>query len=189
MKKHIFILLQSIEIYTIYYQLYNTSYGNIIIASTDMGICYIGFHNSLEEGYIELQKRLYKGINLINETKDIHIQAIDAIKGQNQSPLIFHIKGTEFQLQVWRALLSIPRGETANYATIAELISKPKAFRAVGTAIAKNPIAILIPCHRIITKQGGIGNYHWGVDIKRDLLKEEKEKREAVLLLDLASSR
>jgi AraC family transcriptional regulator of adaptative response/methylated-DNA-[protein]-cysteine methyltransferase len=176
--------LQNIGVNTIYYQIYTISYGNIIIASTNIGICYIGFHTTLEEGYIELQKRL-KGMELIHEEKDIHIQAIDAIKGQNQSPLILHIKGTEFQLQVWRGLLSVPYGKTSNYAAIAKLISHTKAFRAVGSAIGKNPIAILIPCHRIITKHGAIGNYHWGVDIKRNLLKEEKEKREAGLLLDL----
>lgn len=188
MKMHAIIPLQSTGSDTIYYQIYTISYGNIIIASTDRGICYIGFHNTLEEGYVELQKRLYKGIELICETKDIHIQAIDAIQGQNQSPSIFHIKGTEFQLQVWRALLSIPFGNTSNYAAIAKLISHPKSFRAVGTAIGKNPIAILIPCHRIITKEGKMGNYHWGIHIKTALLKEEQEKREAVLLLDLASS-
>jgi AraC family transcriptional regulator of adaptative response/methylated-DNA-[protein]-cysteine methyltransferase len=174
--------LQNIGVNTIYYQIYTISYGNIIIASTPIGICYIGFHTTLEEGYIELQKRL-KGMELINETKDIHIQAIDGIKGQNQSPLILHIKGTEFQLQVWQALLSIPLGQTSNYADIADSIFNPKAFRAVGTAIGKNPIAILIPCHRIITKQGAIGNYHWGVHIKRNLLKEEKEKREGLTSL------
>jgi AraC family transcriptional regulator of adaptative response/methylated-DNA-[protein]-cysteine methyltransferase len=189
MKKHTIIPLQSTGLDTVYYQIYTISYGNIIIASTDIGICYIGFYNTLEEGYAELQKRLYKGIDLICETKDIHIQAIDVTEGKNQSPLILHIKGTEFQLQVWRALLSIPYGNTSNYAAIAELISHPKAFRAIGTAIGKNPIAILIPCHRIITKQGAIGNYHWGVEIKKALLKEEKEKREAVPLLDWASSR
>lgn len=189
MNTYTIIPLQSAEVNSVYYQIYTISYGNIIIASTDRGICYIGFHNSLEEGYIELQKRLYRGIELIRETKDIHIQAINAIQGQNQSPLVLHIKGTEFQLQVWQALLSIPCGRTSNYTTIAELISYPKAFRAVGTAIGKNPIALLIPCHRIITKEGKIGNYHWGVDIKRVLLKNEQEKRGAGLLSDLASSR
>jgi AraC family transcriptional regulator, regulatory protein of adaptative response / methylated-DNA-[protein]-cysteine methyltransferase len=188
MNTYTIIPLQSTEVNTVYYEIYALSYGNIIVASTDRGICYIGFHNSLEEGYTELQKRL-KGIHLIHDTKDIHIQAVDVIEGQNQSPLILHIKGTTFQLQVWQALLSIPYGQTSNYATIAELISRPKAFRAVGTAIGKNPIAIIIPCHRIITKEGKMGNYHWGVDIKRVLLKEEKEKRGAVLLSDLASSR
>jgi AraC family transcriptional regulator of adaptative response/methylated-DNA-[protein]-cysteine methyltransferase len=183
MNAYTIIPLQISEVNSVYYQIYAISYGNIIIASTPIGICYIGFHTTLEEGYSELQKRLYQGIDLINETKDIHIQAINGIEGQNQSPLILHIKGTEFQLQVWRALLSIPLGQTSNYAAIAELISHPKAFRAIGTAIGKNPIAILIPCHRIITKQGAIGNYHWGVHIKRNLLKEEKEKREGLTSL------
>ncbi|MGL4781262.1 MAG: methylated-DNA--[protein]-cysteine S-methyltransferase [Bacteroidales bacterium] len=87
-------------------------------------------------------------------------------------PLSF--QGTQFQNKVWNALSQIAYGQTCTYKDIAERIQHPNALRAVGTAIGKNPLAIIIPCHRILPKQGGIGNYHWGRAIKKALLELEK---------------
>lgn len=84
------------------------------------------------------------------------------------------IEGTPFQKEVWNALIDIPYGNTYSYQEIALAIKKPTALRAVGTAIGKNPLAIIIPCHRVLPKQGGIGNYHWGKSIKETLLNLEK---------------
>ncbi|WP_051919354.1 methylated-DNA--[protein]-cysteine S-methyltransferase [Basilea psittacipulmonis] len=83
------------------------------------------------------------------------------------------LKGTVFEQSVWQALMTIPPQSFASYKDIAIKIGKPKAFRAVGNAISKNPISILIPCHRVIAHQGGIGGYHWGLDIKKALLTAE----------------
>lgn len=85
-----------------------------------------------------------------------------------------YFKGTEFQNQVWNALSQITYGQTCTYKDIAEMIQHPKALRAVGTAIGNNPLAIILPCHRIVPKQGGIGNYHWGSTLKEALLELEK---------------
>ena len=82
-------------------------------------------------------------------------------------------QGTNFQKSVWRALLDIPAGGTASYKKIATLLGKPNASRAVGSAVAANPIALLIPCHRIVPSSGGTGNYRWGPVLKQTLLEAE----------------
>jgi AraC family transcriptional regulator of adaptative response/methylated-DNA-[protein]-cysteine methyltransferase len=81
--------------------------------------------------------------------------------------------GTPFQHQVWRALLDIPRGEVVSYQDIAHKVGRPKAVRAVGSAVGANPISPLIPCHRVVGSNGSFGGYYWGLDIKRALLQEE----------------
>ena len=86
-----------------------------------------------------------------------------------------HPIGTEFQQAVWNALQQIPVGVTTTYAKIADAINRPKAVRAVGTAIGANPIAFLIPCHRVIRTDGGLGGYRWGLEIKKMMLEWEKE--------------
>lgn len=96
----------------------------------------------------------------------------DAIFIHHKLPQI-KVKGTDFQKDVWKELLKIPRGETRTYADIARAVGRPKAFRAVGSAVGQNPIAYLIPCHRVIRTDGGLGGYHWGIDFKIKMLKAE----------------
>ena len=91
-------------------------------------------------------------------------------------PVNLDVKGTEFQLKVWAELRKIPFGTTVSYQEVAERIGEPKAVRAVATAIAQNPVAMLIPCHRVIHSDGTIGEYHWGRDLKRQLIEWEKSK-------------
>lgn len=86
---------------------------------------------------------------------------------------LFKLTGTPFQLAVWNALLEIPSGQTTTYAQIAASIGKPKAVRATGTAIGNNPIAYMVPCHRVLRADGGIGGYRWGNDLKRMMLASE----------------
>ena len=83
-------------------------------------------------------------------------------------------KGTDFQKTVWRALLDVPSGKTVSYGTIAKRIGRPKAFRAVGSAVGANPISLLIPCHRVVPATGGTGNYRWGSDRKQAILETER---------------
>jgi AraC family transcriptional regulator of adaptative response/methylated-DNA-[protein]-cysteine methyltransferase len=90
--------------------------------------------------------------------------------GSERGPLRLHLHGTNFQLRVWNALLAMDRGERASYAHLAGAIGEPKAARAVGNALAVNPVAILIPCHRVIASSGAVGNYKWGDRRKRALL-------------------
>ncbi|MDR0811459.1 MAG: methylated-DNA--[protein]-cysteine S-methyltransferase [Paludibacter sp.] len=87
--------------------------------------------------------------------------------------IVVGISGTDFQVAVWNALLAIPRGETRTYKQIAEQIGHPSAVRAVANAVGDNPVSYLIPCHRVIRTDGGIGGYRWGVEIKKRILKFE----------------
>ncbi len=90
--------------------------------------------------------------------------------GERGEPLCLHLRGTNFQLRVWNALLAMERGERISYAHLAKQIGEPNAVRAVGNAVAVNPVAILIPCHRVIASSGAVGNYKWGGGRKRALL-------------------
>jgi AraC family transcriptional regulator of adaptative response/methylated-DNA-[protein]-cysteine methyltransferase len=97
--------------------------------------------------------------------------------GDRSEPLRLHLHGTNFQLRVWNALLAMERGERMSYARLAGEIGAPKAIRAVGNAVAVNPVAILIPCHRVIASSGAVGNYKWGADRKRALLAWDSANR------------
>jgi len=87
-----------------------------------------------------------------------------------------HMIGAPFQLKVWEALLTIPSGHVTTYSEIAQSIGKPKAVRAVGTAVGKNPVSWLIPCHRALRKSGALGGYHWGLPVKRAMLAWESAR-------------
>ena len=100
------------------------------------------------------------------ESKESHQFILDFIDGNENLEITFHIKGTDFQFDVWKALLEIPKGSLTSYGAIAKKINKPKAFRAVGTAIGNNPISLLIPCHRVIQTNGNFGGYMWGLPTK-----------------------
>ena len=159
---------------TIYYQFAKSRFGDILIASTGRGICYLGFvMKDKETALKELQAR-FVNVALINKLDSFQKSALQAIKTGDASAVTFALYGTPFQLSVWRALQRVSRGDTATYSEIAKAIKKPKAVRAVGTAIGKNPIAILIPCHRVVPTSGGIGNYHWGVERKQKLIERER---------------
>jgi AraC family transcriptional regulator of adaptative response/methylated-DNA-[protein]-cysteine methyltransferase len=90
--------------------------------------------------------------------------------GDRSKPLTLLLKGTNFQLQVWQALLQIPAGAATSYGALAELLDRPTAARAVGAAVGKNPVAYLIPCHRVLRESGAFGGYHWGTARKQAIL-------------------
>jgi AraC family transcriptional regulator of adaptative response/methylated-DNA-[protein]-cysteine methyltransferase len=96
---------------------------------------------------------------------------------QGQAPL--HLIGAPFQIKVWEALLNIPSGHVTTYSEIAGAIGSPRATRAVGTAVGRNPVSWLIPCHRAMRKSGGLGGYHWGLPVKRALLAYESARADA----------
>lgn len=101
-------------------------------------------------------------------------------RGDNSLATIkLHLKGTDFQLKVWEALLKIPMGALGTYASIANLIGRPQAHRAVGTAIGRNPVAFLIPCHRVIRGSGVFGSYRWGTARKTALIGWEQSRQDA----------
>ncbi|WP_312793288.1 methylated-DNA--[protein]-cysteine S-methyltransferase [Sphingobacterium sp.] len=147
---------------SISYHHYETLFGNIIIASTTKGICHIAYEEEPTLAFHNLQQRFPHATFQV-QGNSMHENALKALNPQDQdiSQIKLHLKGTEFQLKVWEALLKIPMGNLSTYGSIATQIGSPKASRAVGTAVGSNPIAYLIPCHRVIQNSGLFGGYRW----------------------------
>lgn len=145
------------------YSYAESPFGNILVASTQKGICYMAFADEEKESFTALQKTFpnanYKQVVDLIQQNALYIFTHDWKKLGN---IKLHLKGTDFQLKVWEALLKIPMGQLSTYGTIAEQIKNSNASRAVGTAIGSNPVAFLIPCHRVIQSTGTIGGYMWG---------------------------
>lgn len=148
---------------TINYGFAESPFGNILVASTHVGICHISFADDEAAAFQSLQQHFpnatYKQMVGLAQQNVLYFFTHDWSK-LNQIKL--HLKGTAFQLKVWESLLKIPMGHLSTYGTIAKRIQQPNASRAVGTAIGSNPVAFLIPCHRVIQSSGIIGGYHWG---------------------------
>ena len=157
------------------YGIHPSPFGNCFVAATQRGICALSFLNgSSDTALYELQQQWEKA--LIQRNQTITGPLIEQIFSRNEKDIPFRVlvKGTDFQVQVWEALLRIPFGHVASYQGIADATGKPKATRAVGTAIAHNPVAYLIPCHRVIRSEGIIGNYRWNAGRKAAMIGWEK---------------
>jgi len=147
----------------IHFSFAETFFGDVLIASTHKGICHISFAKNEEEELNVLRNRFSKA--LFVQKTDMHQQnALQVFKNdwKDLEKIKLHLKATPLQVKVWEALLKIPFASISTYASIAQEIDLPKASRAVGTAVATNPVAFLIPCHRVIRSTGLIGEYHWG---------------------------
>lgn len=152
-----------------------TPFGDILIASTHKGICSLEFIEDRIEAYNNLRLKFPRAH--YDCKCDFLQQDALSIFTQNQSKVIkLHLKGTDFQFKVWKALLSIPLGNMTTYGKIAKMINNPSAYRAVGTAVGNNPVALLIPCHRVVCASGEIGNYRWGTARKRAIIDREADK-------------
>lgn len=146
----------------------------MLTASTTQGVCYVGFvTGSEEEALDDLHTRLPHA-RLTPSADEQQQRAVAWMEGETGLAVRLHVSATDFQWKVWQALLQVAPGTTATYADIARRIGHPKACRAVGSAVGQNPVAVLIPCHRIVRTNGGWGGYHWGIDIKRCLLLRER---------------
>ena len=159
------------------YSFAESPFGRLVIASTPKGICQISFEESDDAGLVSLKTRFpharYKQVVDKIQQDALFIFQNDWSKlGQ----IKLHLKASDFQLKVWEALLKIPMGNLTSYGSIAQSIDSPKASRAVGTAIGKNPIAFLIPCHRVIQSSGNIGGYMWGNTRKSAMIGWEASK-------------
>lgn len=148
---------------TINYSFAESPFGNIIVASTQKGICYMAFNEDEKEALSALKSKFPNA--LFHQKLDL-IQQNALFIFQNDwsklNEIKLHLKGTDFQLKVWETLLKIPMGRLSTYGSIAQKIKNPNASRAVGTAIGSNPVAFLIPCHRVIQSSGNFGGYMWG---------------------------
>jgi len=161
---------------SIRYGIHPTPFGKCLIATTERGICHLSFVQGSEGTAIDQLVADWKQARMIEDYRSTVslIEPIFDLRYSNRGkPLNVHLRGTNFQLKVWEALLKIPAGEVTTYAGIASRIGKPSAMRAVGTAVGHNPIAVLIPCHRVIHKVGDFGNYRWGALRKKALLARE----------------
>lgn len=158
-------------------------FGLVLIATTTKGLCHVAFIADEATGIFDLKKRFpnAKYQQRVNEAQ-VNALMIFANDWNRISEIKLHVKGTDFQLKVWEALLKIPAGQLSSYGSIAQKIQKPKASRAVGTAIGNNPIAFLIPCHRVIQASGNLGGYMWGSTRKTAIIGWEGAKSDSSFL-------
>lgn len=161
------------ETLSLYYGSHNTLFGKVAIAATERGICLLQF---LDEDAPTIEEILTASwpnatqIKAEKKTQALCDRIFSPALMSPTKPLTLLVKGTNFQVQVWRALLQIPLGSLTTYKTIATMVDRPGAARAVGTAIGNNPIGYLIPCHRVIRASGESGGYRWGLDRKQAIL-------------------
>lgn len=167
---------------TIRHGWFDSPFGPAIVMGTDKGICGIGFAAEMgtEAAFADLVRRWPQARF---EPDDGFLSpwvqgAFGTRQGQNGDVPLYLI-GAPFQIKVWEALLRIPSGFVTTYGDVATAIGQPKAVRAVGTAIGRNPISLLIPCHRALRKTGALGGYHWGLGLKRAMLAHESARAEA----------
>lgn len=152
-------------------------FGNLLLASTPKGLCSIAFVDNKEQAFKDLVSKFpnatYHNASDLQQERAMGIFHADWTK---LASIKLHLKGTDFQLKVWESLLKIPMGKLSTYNHIARELGNPKASRAVGTAIGRNPIAYLIPCHRVIQSSGNLSGYHWGTTRKTAIIGWEQAK-------------
>jgi AraC family transcriptional regulator of adaptative response/methylated-DNA-[protein]-cysteine methyltransferase len=165
------------EALSINYSFAESPFGEIIVASTSKGICHLAFINDRDQALTELGDR-FPNAQYRHASDPFQQNALSVFTKDWSRPsdIKLHVKGTPFQLKVWEALLRIPTGGLATYSSLSGKIGNPRASRAVGSAVGSNPIAFLIPCHRVILSTGETGQYHWGSTRKTALIGWEAAK-------------
>jgi AraC family transcriptional regulator of adaptative response/methylated-DNA-[protein]-cysteine methyltransferase len=164
----------------IYYGTHYTPFGKCMIAKTDRGICGLFFlRDNNEDEYVQRLNHDWPAA-MIEENPQKTSSSVDQIfnlhSWQKNKPISLFVQGTNFQIKIWEALLKIPRGYVVAYEDIAKFVGEPKAVRAVGSAVSRNPVSFLIPCHRVIRKYGDFGNYQGGTARKKAILAWEMTK-------------
>jgi len=167
---------------SINYSYAESPFGNILVASTPKGICHMAFADDEQLALQKLQRHFpnasYRQMVDLVQQNALHIFAHD---WSQLDQIKLHLKGTDFQLKVWETLLKIPVGGLCTYRSIAAKINNPNALRAVGSAIGQNPVAFIIPCHRVIQSAGTFGNYHWGPTRKTAMIGWEAARASALV--------
>jgi len=162
---------------TIFWGWFDSPFGPALVMGTERGLCGIGFagETGADPTMADLKSRWPKAA-FVEDPLRLTPWVERAFGRAAQSPsdkTPLYLIGAPFQIKVWEALLAIPSGQVTTYSEIAQHIGHPKAVRAVGTAVGRNPISWLIPCHRALRKSGGLGGYHWGMPVKRAMLAYE----------------
>ncbi|MBM3906517.1 MAG: methylated-DNA--[protein]-cysteine S-methyltransferase [Gemmatimonadetes bacterium] len=166
------------------YGFHDSPLGTAFVAVTPLGVCSLQFADTAAQRRAALARlrEEWPGALLtesVPRTRAAARQALGTL-GTASGPLALHVRGTNFQLKVWSALLAIAPGTVTTYEEIAGVIGRPRAVRAVGSAVGRNPVSVLIPCHRVIRKSGGLGGYAWGLERKEVLLRAEDGRRSTV---------
>ena len=165
----------------IYWGWFESPFGPALVMGTDKGICGIGFSAEVgEEATFEDLVSRWPKADFVEDPMMLRpwvLHAFGAGDGTLETAPLFLICAP-FQIKVWEALLAVPSGHVTTYSEIADAIGAPRAVRAVGTAVGRNPISWLIPCHRALRKSGGLGGYHWGLPVKRTMLAYETVQAE-----------
>ena len=167
---------------TIYWGWFDSPFGLSLVMGTEKGICGIGFaaETGTEPAMQDLTSR-WPNARFVEDPMFLRpwvLAAYHAETGDLGKVPVYMI-GSALQIKVWEALMRIPSGQVSTYSEIATAVGSPRAVRAVGTAIGRNPVSWLIPCHRAMRKSGGLGGYHWGLPVKRALLAYESARAEA----------
>ncbi len=157
---------------------FESRFGPVLAVATPRGLCGLAFtaETGFDAAFADLAAR-WPGARMIEDAEAIRPWVMAALSGHGEAALT--LIGAPFQIKVWEALLAIPSGQVTTYSEIAAAIGHPTAVRAVGTAVGRNPISLLIPCHRALRKSGGLGGYHWGLPVKRAILAHEAARAEA----------
>jgi len=156
------------------YSFFASPFGEMIVASMPQGICYVGYVVPDQDVLQEVHDRFPQSkLRLKQNRRHEHVEKLFAGKWRKRKPLSLYLKGTDFQLKVWEALLQIPTGALSTYGKIATAVGSPKAQRATGSAIGRNPILYIVPCHRVIAQNGKLGGFYWGIEKKMELLNVE----------------
>lgn len=163
---------------SVYWGWFDSPFDQALVMGTDKGLCGLAFaaETGTEAAMQDMISRWPKA-TFVEDPMRLKpwVDTAFAQKGETQ----LHMIGAPFQIKVWEALLQIPSGHVTTYSEIAHSIGNPKAVRAVGTAVGRNPVSWLIPCHRALRKSGGLGGYHWGLPVKRALLAYESARTDA----------
>jgi AraC family transcriptional regulator of adaptative response/methylated-DNA-[protein]-cysteine methyltransferase len=164
---------------TIAYGFHPTPFGECLIAVTSRGICHLSFiEQNQRRDHLRNLKQTWLNASFkkdFKNTSSLVRKIFSQSPKTSTKPFNLLLKGTNFQINIWRALLAIPKSTIISYQDLAILIGKPKSIRAAANAVAVNPIAYLIPCHRVIAKSGAIHNYRWG-----------KERKKAMFVYEMA---
>ncbi|HRK52828.1 MAG TPA: methylated-DNA--[protein]-cysteine S-methyltransferase [Cyclobacteriaceae bacterium] len=163
------------------YSIHDTPFGLCLIGTTERGICWLSFINTMDDARVSIEDmKTHWHNSVFHQNQDITSIFIQQIFHRNtSSPTKLHlfVKGTNFQIKVWDALLKIPTGGVVTYQGIADEIGSPRAMQAVGSAVGSNHIAYLIPCHRVIRKDGVLGEYRWSATRKKSMIGWEMAKQ------------
>lgn len=160
------------------YGWFESPFGEVLAMGTGKGLCGLAFVEECgrDEAWRDMTNR-WPEAQFRDAPDAISAWVSAAFGGQGQAAL--HMIGAPFQIKVWEALLRVPSGHVTTYSDIARAVGNPNAVRAVGTAVGRNPVSFLIPCHRALRKSGGLGGYHWGLPVKRAILAWESARAEA----------